>query len=247
MVGQRPRIALLTTFIWEGGYILNELIKKDVNCAILILQRPWWRKNPCSYSFRYRRKLFLDQAAGLYGCRYYDARQLARKSRVPIAVIDDVNTDAINPTVFDWLVVAGSRILKPATIQKFGGRIINFHTGILPFYRGPYSEFWAMFRGEYGRVGTTIHLLDYGIDTGQILDQVFVVPEIDETPAETHVENVKAGASMLASFLARMDGNEIVGLPQDEKYAAYYSTPTAEQVKELSRRLGRGFDISFAE
>ena len=71
----------------------------------------------------------------------------------------------------DVCVVLGTSILKDRmiSIPKIG--TINAHTSILPEYRGARSEFWQCYNQHYDHVGMTIHLIDNGIDTGNILFQ----------------------------------------------------------------------------
>lgn len=64
-------------------------------------------------------------------------------------------------------------ILKKPLLSLPGFRFFNIHNGILPEYRGRPESciFFALLNGgaEYG---STLHLVDEGIDTGAILDEV---------------------------------------------------------------------------
>ena len=48
-------------------------------------------------------------------------------------------------------------------------KVINLHIGYLPFCRGAHPVFWAI--AENNITGVTIHLVDEGLDTGNILFQ----------------------------------------------------------------------------
>ena len=54
---------------------------------------------------------------------------------------------------------------------------INIHPSLLPQYRGPVPTAWAIENGEK-HFGITIHLMDEGIDTGDIL-KIFDVKIIE--------------------------------------------------------------------
>jgi methionyl-tRNA formyltransferase len=45
------------------------------------------------------------------------------------------------------------------------------HAGITPRYRGVHGGYWALVEQHPEWVGTTVHLVDPGIDTGRILAQ----------------------------------------------------------------------------
>jgi len=68
----------------------------------------------------------------------------------------------------DWLVVNGyAPILKQAAITQMKNRVINVHPSHLPYGRGIFPLFWALFYGW--PTGVSIHLIDEGIDTGPVL------------------------------------------------------------------------------
>ena len=57
------------------------------------------------------------------------------------------------------------------------------HAGITPAYRGVHGGYWALAEGRTDLVGTTIHLVDEGIDTGGVIEQASFSP----TEADTFV------------------------------------------------------------
>jgi methionyl-tRNA formyltransferase len=70
-------------------------------------------------------------------------------------------------------------ILRPELISIFPNGIINVHPAYLPYNRGAYPNVWAIVDGT--PAGATIHYIDEGIDTGDIIDQV----EVEITPNDT--------------------------------------------------------------
>ncbi|MEX2140288.1 MAG: formyl transferase [Pirellulales bacterium] len=80
---------------------------------------------------------------------------------------------ALSPSV---VVVNGTRILKPEILSATGAPFINMHAGVTPAYRGVHGGYWALADGRPELVGTTIHLVDEGIDTGDIVKQVIFTP-----------------------------------------------------------------------
>jgi methionyl-tRNA formyltransferase len=80
---------------------------------------------------------------------------------------------ALSPAV---VVVNGTRILSPDVLAATSAPFINMHAGVTPAYRGVHGGYWALADGEPELVGTTIHLVDEGIDTGGIVEQVTFTP-----------------------------------------------------------------------
>ena len=62
------------------------------------------------------------------------------------------------------------RILTPAFLQEYGGRVLNIHPSLLPSFPGLHAQRQAL---EYGVKisGCTVHLVDEGVDSGPILAQ----------------------------------------------------------------------------
>ena len=60
-------------------------------------------------------------------------------------------------------------LISAEVLELLPGRIINLHTSFLPFNRGSAPNFFSFY--ENTPKGVTIHLMDSGLDTGDILCQ----------------------------------------------------------------------------
>lgn len=242
--------SILTSRIWEGAYILEKLLKNEFLCKSVLIQKTWWReKNSYDYSDKYIQQYLENKKSE--NQRYFIVEELIEKKQIPLHYIEDINSEEsltiLNIISSNILIVVGSRIIKPNIIDNFKGLMINFHTGYLPNYRGPYSEFWAIFNHEYEKVATTIHLLDKGIDTGNILARETVQISEAITPSEAHVLNTINGAKMLTRILDDFVNERCFPVKQDETKAKYYSYPSKKKIIELEARLKKKIDISFAD
>ncbi len=87
------------------------------------------------------------------------------------AAWDDALRDALESFEPDWVVSAGfMRILGPGVLSAFPMRVVNTHPALLPSFPGAHAVRDALAHGV--RVtGSTIHLVDEGVDTGPIVDQ----------------------------------------------------------------------------
>ena len=91
----------------------------------------------------------------------------------------------------DLVVSAGfMKLVGPAVLGAFGGRLINTHPALLPAFPGAHAVRDALAAGV-PVTGATVHVVDAGIDTGPVLAQrqVDVLPGDDE--ARLH-ERIKA-------------------------------------------------------
>lgn len=125
----------------------------------------------------------------------------AEKSDLPTFVVelarhpdrrswDAALTETVASNAPDLVVTAGfMRLLGPAFLARFGGRIVNSHPSLLPAFPGPRAVADALAHGV--RVtGTTLHLVDAGVDTGPIVAQRAVEVLPDDTEEQLH-ERIK--------------------------------------------------------
>ena len=77
------------------------------------------------------------------------------------------------------------RIVGDEFLARFGGRMINTHPALLPAFPGAHAVADAV---AYGAkiTGSTIHLVDSGVDTGPILEQEAVPIHDGDTPDTVH-------------------------------------------------------------
>jgi phosphoribosylglycinamide formyltransferase-1 len=88
-----------------------------------------------------------------------------------------------------WLVISAGfmRILSPDFVNQF--RTINTHPALLPAFPGAHAVADALAAGVEV-TGATVHFVDEGVDTGQIIKQVSVQVHKGDTQAQLH-ERIK--------------------------------------------------------
>ena len=89
--------------------------------------------------------------------------------------IDSVNSENFRKRLVeldpDIIIVNGTRIIGKKTLGSTKATIINTHQGITPAYRGAHGAYWAIYQNDIKNGGVTVHLVDEGIDTGNIIAQ----------------------------------------------------------------------------
>ncbi len=84
----------------------------------------------------------------------------------------------------EWVVLTGyMRMIKPPLLAAFPRRIINIHPSLLPAFPGLAAWRQALAAGV-GETGCTVHYVDAGMDTGEIIAQR-AVPVLPGDTAET--------------------------------------------------------------
>ena len=80
------------------------------------------------------------------------------------------------------VVVNGTRILSEEILDCVEAPFVNVHAGITPMYRGVHGCYRALADGDPAHAGVTVHLVDSGVDTGEVIAQAVVHP----TPADSY-------------------------------------------------------------
>lgn len=113
---------------------------------------------------RYRRRYFRHEPQLWASCSYNSVRVASVNSESAIG--------ALNATDVDMVVIIGCSILGQATLAAAGPLVVNVHGGFLPHYRGNHCFFFAVYDRRLDRVGSTIHRVDAGVDTGSLIEVV---------------------------------------------------------------------------
>lgn len=118
------------------------------------------------------------------------------------------------------VLLAGCRMLSKDILAQIPCPVLNYHAGIAPKYRGMNGGYWALASGDAENFGTTVHLVDAGVDTGAVLRQVRATPQKGDTISSYALRQaafsrticIEAVADALTGKLASFDP----GLPSNQ-------------------------------
>jgi len=134
-----------------------------------------------------------------------------------VALITGLQPDLVVVLCFPYIFPAALLQLPPHGC-------LNLHPSLLPAYRGPAPLFWIA-RHDERTTGVTLHFLDEGLDSGDIVAQTrFERPE-GMTEAGLEQRCAKAGADLLLAALSRLEQGSLPHHPQNEANASYFSWP----------------------
>jgi phosphoribosylglycinamide formyltransferase-1 len=114
----------------------------------------------------------------------------------------------------DLIVLAGfMKVLPAGFVKHYQGRMVNLHPSLLPEFPGAHAVRDALAAGATV-TGTTIHLVDEGVDTGKILRQAqLAIPqgiselELHEQIKELEREQLVKLVRDLAEGTFTLEGN----------------------------------------
>lgn len=113
-------------------------------------------------------------------------------------------TEAVAAYRPDLVVSAGfMKIVGPAFLDRYAGRMINTHPALLPAFPGAHAVADAVAYGVKV-TGCTVHLVDKGVDTGPILAQQPVEVQTGEQADDLHARIKAVERRLLVEVVARL-------------------------------------------
>ena len=83
----------------------------------------------------------------------------------------------------DLVILAGfMRIVGPAVLRRFAGKLINLHPSLLPLHRGTNTYERAISSGDTEH-GASVHFVTADLDAGPVISQVRIPVEPQDVPA----------------------------------------------------------------
>ncbi|MEZ6855059.1 formyltransferase family protein [Halodesulfovibrio aestuarii] len=117
----------------------------------------------------------------------------------------------------DLIVCFGCSLLRDVWLTAFGGKILNMHLGLSPYYRGSGTNFWAMVNGDFDLVGATFMILDKGIDTGPIIHQVRARISPNDSPHDIGHRLIVDAVTAYRNVISVFDGTSL-SFPQSFQF-----------------------------
>jgi methionyl-tRNA formyltransferase len=125
----------------------------------------------------------------------------------------------------NYLFIINSSLIKLP--NKFA---VNFHGSLLPKYRGRTPHVWAIINNEKV-TGITAHLIDNDCDTGDIIHQVKISIDDEETGADI-LKKFEINYIPLVNFvLDKMEKGDITLVKQEHIKSTYFGKRTSEDGK----------------
>lgn len=123
--------------------------------------------------------------------------------------LDEVMCDALTSAHANLVVLSGyMRPVGPRVLRAFEGRILNVHPSLLPKFggRGMYGDrvHEAVLNAQETESGATVHLVDGGYDTGEILAKAAVPVEPHDTVETLRARVQIAEQTLLVDVLSRL-------------------------------------------
>jgi methionyl-tRNA formyltransferase len=122
-------------------------------------------------------------------------------------------------------------ILRADLIHLFPAGVINLHPAYLPYNRGVYPNVWSIIEGT--PAGVTLHYIDAGIDTGDIIAQKQVPVEPVDTGETLYRKLEQACLELFEENWPLVLSGKARRAPQSREKGTYHRTGDVEQIDAI--------------
>ncbi len=139
--------------------------------------------------------------------------------RIDVTSINDPEvirfTNTISP---DLILVSGTGLIKEKllSLQPVSG-IMNLHTGLSPYVKGgPNCTHWCIATKQFHLIGNTIHWLDAGIDSGDLITTAHTAFTGDEDLLQIHLKVMNHAHALYLNAIRWLSEGHHHRIPQDQ-------------------------------
>lgn len=140
--------------------------------------------------------------------------------------VQSINNDRVKEILQhidpDLIIVNGTRIISKKILTTVKCPIINTHAGITPMYRGAHGGYWALAKNDKQNCGVTVHLVDAGIDTGNILYRANIEPGHDDNFVTYPYLQTAKGVALLQKAISDVMDNKLLSVPGSGSSGLWY-------------------------
>jgi hypothetical protein len=188
---------------------------------------------PNFWNFKYR---FQDR-------RYFRVGRVLRyldESSISYTITDTLNSkkteDLLKSITPEFIVLAGTGVVKKNIIEQASKAVVNCHSSILPGYRGINSEHFALLEGRPELLGHTVHKVTKEIDAGEI----YLVKSINydrtmDNEFSLRYKNICQGVTSLIKVIKNFD--QTIPLNNDTSESVYKNKTSFLTTYKLMTKL----------
>lgn len=197
---------------WLGWQVASWLKEQGEEIVGMVLHPPDKRK----YGHEIIKSLFLHETLIFDGTTLKEESVLSR--------ISSLHPDIAISILFDY-------ILSDDFIGLFRKGVINLHPSYLPYNRGQYPNVWSII--EQTPSGVTIHYMDNGIDTGDIISQKEVPVTNTDTGETLYRKLEKACLDLFIETWPLISSHSTRRVPQVKGTGTYHKTSDVEKIDKI--------------
>lgn len=174
-----------------------------------------------------------DDISLLVTDEFNETSRLAKKNGIPVTTYlsDDELLNQLNVGVDLGVLAWWPHILKPQILDIPRLGFVNTHPSLLPHNRGKHYNFWALV--EQAPFGVTLHRVDAGIDSGDILAQSAIDYGWCDTGETLYIKAQKEMVQLFTSHYPALRAGSLAGLSQNADEGSFHLASEIELASRL--------------
>ena len=122
-------------------------------------------------------------------------------------------------------------LIGPEMLKALPKGCVNVHPSMLPFNRGAYPNVWTIV--DRTPAGATIHFVEEGVDTGDIIAQMEVSVEPTDTGQSLYRKLERASLELFKSTWPLIATGTNTRIPQSEGEGTHHRVKDVERIDEI--------------
>jgi methionyl-tRNA formyltransferase len=160
---------------------------------------------------------------GLPDARVFDGSRLAEPEVL-------ASIEALRPEI--GVSILFGYLLRRPMLDLLPAGCVNLHPALLPYNRGAYPNVWSIV--DQTPAGATLHYVDEGVDTGDIITQRAVEVDVTDTGATLYARLEKAALELFRETWPLLSSGEAGRTPQNHGDGTSHRVRDVETIDEIS-------------
>lgn len=152
------------------------------------------------------------------------ALKLAMSKNIKIKSLSEVYDTKID----HFFSLEFDQIIKPNNLST--KNVYNIHFSKLPEYKGMFTSVWPILFGNK-ESGVTIHRIDKGIDTGDVIAQSVIEINSSDRSKDLYDNYIKSSITLLSDWFEKIISNDFFSKKQESNNSTYYSKKSIDYSK----------------
>ena len=215
------KILILTTDTSHHAYFVQKLSKTEND--IIVISETRHPKAPNFPIYHH----FEDEMIVYENSSWFNGKQMYLNNFSDtfncFSINDDSCLNHIKKYSPDITFVFGTSILKPLLINSINKNLLNFHGGDPERYRGLDSHLWSIYHDDYKSIVSTLHFVEKGIDTGDIVYRECIKISRNLKIHQLRKENTEKCVSLALKAIDKIKNYNNLNRKKQKNLGRYYS------------------------
>lgn len=147
--------------------------------------------------------------------------KVAKENNIAIKTLEEIYDSKISI----FLSLEFDQIIKPEKLKT--DKVYNIHFSELPKYKGMYTSVWPILHAD-SQSGVTLHKIDHGIDTGDIVVQeIFELFDHDRSQ-DCYRKYIESSKLLLSKWFVKIIEDDVKPVRQSAIGSTYFSKKTID-------------------